>query len=265
MRCHYGRFEIHRPVPVTMGDTWAVFLEPLERSKLNGPFYWLPVQSPNLCLLFLCHYVELQKTHHQDRLVSLILWATLKRLLCDGLCELGALGGGTKTRKVQIRAQISLLAARTDTELKWSNSVSLTILQTKLSQAGFPVRMNTDKWNHNPFWFVFFFSRPSPSPTKSPRLVSGPLARKADRAHIKKQVPPMQNDLLWKNKPCICQRPGWQEGRYQTVTEILVSRNKQTKIHVKPQTTQLWRTCVVSGKKWGTINLCSSHRLWTGY
>ena len=167
MRCHHGRFEIHRPVPVTMGDTWAVFLEPLERSKLNGPFYWLPVQSPNLCLLFLCHYVELQKTHHQDRLVSLILWATLKRLLCDGLCELGALGGGTKTRKVQIRAQISLLAARTDTELKWSNSVSLTILQTKLSQAGFPVRMNTDKWNHNPFWFGFFFPDPRPPQRKA--------------------------------------------------------------------------------------------------
>lgn len=192
MRCHHCRFEVYQPVPITMGDTRTLLLEPLERSKLNGPFYWLPVQSPNLCLLFLCHYAELQKTHHQDCLVSLILWATLKKLLCDGLRERGAFGGGTKTRKVHIRVQISLLAARTDTELKWSNSVSLAILQTKLSQAGFPVRMNIAKWNHNVFWFGwFFFFRPSPSPAKSPQLVLGPLARKADWAHIKKQVLPM--------------------------------------------------------------------------
>ena len=66
MRCHHYSFEIHQPFPITMEDTPALFLEPLERSKLKGPFYWLPIQAPNLCLLFLCHYGDLQKTHHQD-------------------------------------------------------------------------------------------------------------------------------------------------------------------------------------------------------
>lgn len=101
-----------------------------------------------------------KRQHHHDCLVSLILWATLKKLLCDGLCEWGALRGRTKTRKVQVWAHTSLLPGRTQSCN--SLTVSLAILQTTPSQAGFPVRMNTGKWKRNPFCLVFLDPRPPP-------------------------------------------------------------------------------------------------------
>ena len=153
-----------------------------------GPFIGSPARPLISVYFFFVVMWNSKRQHHHDCLVSLILWATLKKLLCDGLCERGALRGRTRTRKVQIWAHISLLPGLTQSYN--SLTVSLAILQTKPSQAGFPVRMNTDKWNRNPFWFVFFF-RPSTSPTKSPQLVWVPLAGKADGAHVKKQAPPM--------------------------------------------------------------------------
>ena len=48
------RFEIHQPVPITVDNSPALFLELLERSNRKGPCSGLPIQAPHLCLLFLC-------------------------------------------------------------------------------------------------------------------------------------------------------------------------------------------------------------------
>ena len=138
------------------GHTGSVFRAPGKiKAERASPFIDSPARPLISVYFFFVVMWNSKRQHHHDCLVSLILWATLKKLLCDGLCERGALWGRTRTRKVQIRAHISLLPGLTQS----CNglTVSLAILQTKPSQAGFPARMNTDKWKRNPFWFGFYF------------------------------------------------------------------------------------------------------------
>jgi hypothetical protein len=61
MRRHHYSFEIHQPVPITMRQQTSSIFRAAEKIKEKGAFYWLSIQAPNLCLLFLCHYVDLQK------------------------------------------------------------------------------------------------------------------------------------------------------------------------------------------------------------